>query len=210
MGEAGIADVSLGANPAGFTAKLFGSEAFALMSVTDRDILHALCERQLQIMMERLKHLLVCNVGPFFSMASEEFIAPPLHGPEDFDDFNVRYDQPLIDLIHEAGGRMHIHCHGSIKWVFQGFVDMGADVLHPFEAPPMGDITPAEAKKLARDRLCLEGNIQIHRMYEATPEEMCEEVEELIRVAFDDSKGLIVCPSASPYVHGQGEVCFPQ
>ncbi len=99
-------------------------------------------------------------------MAGEEYLVPPLHGPTDFCDFNVRYDKPIIDLIHDAGGRVHIHCHGSVKRVMAGFLDMEVDVLHPFEAPPMGDITPAEAKEVIRGRVCYEGNIQIHHMYE--------------------------------------------
>ena len=209
IGEKGIVHVNLGVNPGGIVARLFGTEAFALASVNDRDILHALCERQMNIIIDRLKYLLGRGVGPFFCIEGQEFITPPLHGPVDFYDFNVKYDSPIFDQIHDAGGRIHVHCHGSIKQVFQGLLDAGVDVLHPFEAPPMGDITAAEAKTRARDRLCLEGNIQVHRMYEASPEEMRQETEELIRVAFDDHKGLIVCPSASPYIYGEGEVCFP-
>jgi len=210
IGDDGIVDVSLGINPGGFVATLFGTDAFAVMSVTDRDIIHALCQRQMTISMNCLKSLLDNGIGPFFSMAGQEYIVPPIHGPADFCDFNVKYDKPIIDLIHDAGGYVHIHCHGSIKKVFQGFIDIGVNVLHPFEAPPMGDITASEAKELARDRMCLEGNIQINRMYEATPEDIRQETELLIQTAFDDHKGLIVSPTASPYIRGAGEICFPQ
>jgi len=210
MGDRGIVEASLGFNPVGFIAELCGSENFALMSMTDRDVLHALCQQKMETIIARVKFLLDHNLGPFFSMLGQEYVVPPLHGPEDFYDFNVRYDKPILDLIHDAGGRVHVHSHGSISKVFQGFVDMGADVLHPFEPPPLGDIVPAQAKDLARGRLCLEGNIQINRMYEATPEEMREETEQLIRAAFDDSRGLIVSPTASPYIRDRGEDCFPQ
>lgn len=210
IGDRGITDVHLGYNPAGYVAELCGSENFALLSVTDRDIVHRLCERQMAIMLQRIKFLLERDVGPFFGMAGEEYIVPPLHGPQDFRDFNVKYDKPIIDLIHEAGGRVHIHSHGSIKRVFREFVHMGADVLHPFEPPPQGDILPHEAKAFSRDRMCLEGNIQIHRMYEAVPEDVRQETEQLIEDVFDDHKGLIVCPTASPYIRGKGEECFPR
>jgi hypothetical protein len=210
IGDDGIVDVSLGGSPGGFVATLCGTDTFAVMSVTDRDIIHALCQRQMTISMNRLKSLLASKIGPFFSMAGEEYIVPPVHGPTDFYDFIVKYEKPITDLIHDAGGYIHIHCHGSIKKVFQGFIDMGVNVLHPFEAPPMGDITPSESKELARGKMCLEGNIQIDRMYEAKPEEIREETESLIKVAFDDHKGLIVCPTASPYIRGRGEECFPQ
>ena len=87
---------------------------------------------------------------------------------------------------------------------------MGADVLHPFEAPPMGDITAAEAKAQARGKLCLEGNIQIAAMYEHRPEAIRAETKALIRDAFDDRRGLIVCPTASPYIRGAGGQCLEQ
>jgi len=210
MGDSGIVDVNLGTNPGGFAASLFGTESFAIMSKTDRDIAHAICERRMNIIINRLKFLVSEGIGPFFSMLGEELIAPPLHGPEDFREFNVKYDKPIIDLIHSSGGRIHIHCHGSIKKVLQDFVDMEVNVLHPFEAPTMGDILPGEAKDIARGKLCLEGNIQIDRMYNATPEEIREETQLLIEAVFDDHKGLIVSPTASPYIYGKGEDCFPQ
>lgn len=209
-GDSGIVDVNLGMNPAGFVAELCGSENFALMSMTDRDVLHALCERQMKIVLRRVRFLLAAGVGPFFSMLGEEYIVPPLHGPADFGDFNVRYDRPIIELLHDAGGRVHIHCHGAIRRVVPGFLEMGVDVLHPFEPPPPGDILAREAKALARGRICIEGNIQIHRMYTASPEEIKDETRALIADAFADHRGLIVCPTASPYIRGMGEACFPR
>jgi len=210
LGDAGIVEAGLGLNPAGTVVELMGSEAFALFSVTDRDRLHALCERELARHLERLKFLLGHGVGPFFSMLGEEYLVPPLHGERDFYDFNVRYDKPIVDQIHQAGGRIHIHSHGAIRRVFQGFLDLGADVLHPFEPPPQGDLTAAEAKALAQGRLCLEGNLQINRLYEASPAAIREETRRLIDDAFADRKGLIVSPSASPYIRGLGEQCLPQ
>lgn len=210
IGDRGIVEANLGFNPAGFVAELCGSENFAAMTLTDRDIIHALCERRMQAMLQLVRFLVQRKLGPFFAMLGEEYLVPPLHGPRDFDDFNVRYDKPILDLIHEAGGRVHIHCHGSIRRVMPGFVAMGADVLHPFEAPPMGDITAREAKAAARGRICLEGNTQIADMYERTPDEIRAQTEALIRDAFDDHRGLIVCPTASPFIRGAGEACFPQ
>ena len=207
IGDRGIVSVTLDHN-AGHVALLCGSSNFALMSITDRDVLHALCERRMNMILNTVVFLLSDGVGPFFALAGQELIVPPLHGPADFDDFNVRYDRPIIDLIHEGGGRVHVHCHSNIKQVLPSFVDVGVDVLHPFEAPPMGDITPVEAKDIARGKLCLEGNIQIHHMYEHTPEQVAEETAALIEMTFDDRSGLIVSPTASPYIYGQGEACF--
>jgi len=209
VGDAGIVEAYLAPNPGGFVVELLGSELFAVMSLTDRDVLHALCERRMKVLLNRVRFLLSQGVGPFFCLSGEEYIVPPLHGPRDFYDFDVKYDKPIIDLIHEAGGRVHIHCHGSIRRVINGLVEMGTDVLHPFEPPPQGDIKAAEAKAAARGRMSLEGNIQIDRMYRCTPEEIGQETLALIRDAFDDHRGLTVCPTASPYMRGKGEASFP-
>jgi len=209
IGDAGIAEAGLGHNPGGVAVELLGSELFALMSVTHRDLLHALCEWRMNVLLNRLRYLLAHGVGPFFSISGEELIIPPVHSPRDFRDFNVRYDRPILDMIHEAGGRVHVHCHGSIRKVIGDMVDVGIDVLHPFEPPPQGDITAAEAKAAARGRMSLEGNIQIDRMYGCGPDEIREETLALIRDAFDDRRGLTVCPTASPYMRDKGEACFP-
>lgn len=210
IGDRGIVEVQLGMNPAGYVAELCGSETFAVMTLTDRDILHALCERRMQVMLATVRFLLDRGIGPYFAMLGEEYLVPPLHGPRDFDDFNVRYDTPILERIHDAGGRVHIHSHGSIRDVLPGFLALGADVLHPFEAPPMGDITAREAKAAVRGRICLEGNIQIADMYDSAPEDIRAQTAALIADAFDDGRGLIVCPTASPYIRGAGAQCFPQ
>ena len=209
IGDRGLAEARLGSTAAGWVGSLCGSETFALLSLTDRDILHELCRRHRNVLMDRVKFLLGKGVGPIFSVTGPELVCPPLHGPKDFWDFAVKYDRPVFDLLHEAGGRVQVHCHGSIRKVLDGFLEMGADVLHPFEAPPMGDITPAECKRAVRGRIGLEGNIQIAAMYEHTPEQIREETQALIRDAFDDRRGLIVCPSASPYIVGAGLAAFP-
>lgn len=210
IGDRGIVIACLGSNPAGYAAGLCGSETFALLSVTDRELLYELCERRLRIIMALLRKIRDNKIGHFFAMQGEEYVTPPLHGKKDFYDFNVRYDKQIIDFVHEIGGKMHIHCHGPMKQVLEGFIDMGVYVLHPFEAPPMGDITTKEAKEMVKGKICIEGNIEISLMYERTPKEIREITLELIKDAFYDKKGLIVSPTASPCFYGKGKECYDQ
>jgi uroporphyrinogen-III decarboxylase len=132
-------------------------------------------------------------------------MTPPLHGPKDFFDFNVPYDKMAADMIHNAGGYLHIHCHGPVKNILHYFVEMGMDVIHPIEPPPLGDVTPAMAKEAFRGKACIEGNLQIGDMYDATPDEIREQVRVLVRDAFDDGTGLIICPTASPFIPQAGK-----
>jgi hypothetical protein len=210
VGERGIVLVHVGDNPGGHVAGLFGSEEFALMSVLEREIIHRLMQRQLDINLQLVDYLSSQGIGPYFGICGQEMIAPPLHGPVDFAEFNVRYDRVLSERIHAFGGRLNVHCHGSLKAVKSDFLELGADVLHCFEAAPMGDITPAEAKQAWRGRIALEGNIQIADMYEKSPDDIRAQVEALIRACFDDHRGLAVSPTASPFMRGCGADCYPQ
>ena len=210
VGDRGITDVVLGRNPAAIVAELMGSEVFAIMSITHRDLIHEMCKREMEIILRMIDFLIDAGVGPFFSILGQEYIVPPLHGRQDFIDFNVKYDRPVADKIHNAGGRFHVHCHGPVKAVLDCFLDIGADVLHPIEPPPMGNVTAAEARHILGGKVCIEGNIQISSMYENTPQQIYDETKALIRDAYVNNKGLIICPSASPYIPGEGENCFAQ
>lgn len=210
VGDRGIVLPSLGHNASAKVACLFGSEQFALMSITDRDLLHRLVARCQEEILRLLDYLLEQGVGPYFNICGEEMVAPPLHGRQDFIDFNVQYDRAIADRIHAAGGRLNVHCHGDVKSIIDCFPDLGADVFHCFEAPPMGDITPAETKQALCGKVALEGNIQIADMYEKSPDEIREQTVVLIRDCFDDRRGLAVTPTASPFMPHRGRDCYPQ
>lgn len=200
IGDRGIAIADLGLNPAGTVADLIGSERFALWSIEYRDILHRLIEREQRVLSIIVRQLLDKGIGPYFALLGQEYIVPPLHGPSDFYDFNVRYDKPILDMIHNSGGYVHVHCHGPIKSVLHYFVEMGADVLHPIEAPPMGNISIKEAKNILRGKVCIEGNIQIGDMYDCNASQIKEMTLEIIKDGFDDFRDLTLCPTASPFI----------
>jgi len=197
-GERGIVEVHLhDMSPGGHVADLFGSQAFALLSIEDRGLVHELLEHATQRALRVIDWLLARGIGPYFAVSGQEYIAPPLHGPRDFWDFNVRYDKRLFARIRDAGGLVHVHCHGSLKGLLEGFVEAGANVLHPVEAPPMGNVTAAEAKAAIGGKVCIEGNIQVGDLFTLPPAEIERQVRQLILDA--GPTGLIVAPSASPY-----------
>ena len=115
-----------------------------------------------------------------------------------FDRFVVEYDHQLIQLIHDYGCLVITHCHGRLDQVLEKFLETGTNGLHPVEAPPMGDVTLAEAKRRVGGRICLVGNIQIGDIFRSTPEEMAEICHQVIREA-GAGGGLILAASATPY-----------
>jgi uroporphyrinogen-III decarboxylase len=199
VGDHGIALVGMGMNPLGRVYDLLGTENLALWSVTKREALMDLLDLIAGRMRDWLRRLIATGVGPAFTTLGHELCTPPMQSPRDFRDFCVRHDKPLFDMIHDAGGLVHVHSHGYLDAVLEMFAEMGTDVLHPIEAPPWGDMPLAEAKRRVGSRICLEGNVQVADLFHGDP----AEVEAICRQAVRDGKpggGFVLAPTASPYL----------
>ena len=116
-----------------------------------------------------LKEMLAQGVTGVYAYVGPELCIPPLASPRDFDDFVVRYDQPMHDLVHEAGGMVWLHCHGKMDLVLERFAEEGIDCLNPLEPPPMWNVTIAEARRRVGDRMTLEGGLEVGDMELKTP-----------------------------------------
>jgi hypothetical protein len=138
-----------------------GSELWGYWLHDERELLHEMITRAHRYIVKLVKHYLANGIGPLFGWVGPELCIPPLASPADFDDLSTRYDKPIIDLIHDAGGLVWIHCHGDMHPVLERFADMGVDCLNPIEPPPMGRLTLADAKRRAGDRMTLEGGIEV-------------------------------------------------
>jgi hypothetical protein len=196
MGERGLVMCGL-PNAISMMHDLMGSERLALWSITERErildllwLFHGRC-------LDCVQYLVSQNVGPCFAMLGEEYVTPPLHSPVDFREFAVEPEQELAEVIHNAGHLLHIHCHGPLSAVLEEFAVLGADCLHPLEAPPMGDVTLEDAKRRIGACICLEGNIQIGDIYAGKTADVVAEMKHNLKVT--GGQGYIVCPTASPH-----------
>ncbi len=180
-------------------SELLGSELLCIWSIEKRKIILEL----LDIFTERIKELVNYffsqGVGPVFDAIGPEQVLPPLHSPKDFEDFVVHYDKKIIKLVQEKGGIFHLHSHGKLKAVLEKFAEMGPNCLHPLEAPPMGDVTLTEGRKVLGNNVCIEGNIQIGDIFTEEPALFRKRVKRTI----EEGKKIgnfILCPTASPYL----------
>lgn len=196
MGERGIVICTL-PNPLSPVHGLMGSELLGIWSREQRRLIGNLVGMLAERIMDLLQYLLQRGVGPVFGTLGQEFAIPPLMSPQDFSDFCTVAEAPMGEMIHSAGCLLHVHCHGALDAVLEDFVTIGADCLHPIEAPPMGDVTLGEAKARVGDRICLEGNTQIGDIYAAPTEAIVEQTRAAIRDA--GPTGFILCPTASPH-----------
>ena len=175
--------------------RLIGSQNFALWHISDPDLLLEAISIFAGRIRQHAEAAVKAGLTAYFGWVGPELCIPPLMSPADFDVYVSAFDKPLIDFIHNAGGRVWVHSHGKMGPVLERFIDMGADVLNPVEAPPMGDITLSEAFARTQGRMALEGNIQMHDMMTAEPDRL----ETLIHAAIDAGRGerFILCPTSS-------------
>lgn len=183
--------------------RLMGSENFALWSLTDNELLleamHVFAER-LHDHVQAAFAAGLCKA--VFGWVGPELCIPPLMSPAAFDRYVTAFDKPLIETIHNAGGKIWVHCHGKMRPVLRRFVAMGVDVLNPIEPPPMGDVSMAEAFALVDGRMGLEGGIETHDLMTAPRARLHEMLHAVLDAGRD--RRLILCPSS-----GYTESVFP-
>ena len=178
--------------------RLIGSENFALWSLSDGDLLLEAMTVFAGRVQAHARAAIEVGLGrAIFGWVGPELCIPPLMSPRSFDAYVFDLDRPLVDLIHNACGRVWVHCHGKMRPVLPRFVDMGVDVLNPIEPPPMGDLTMAQAFALAGDRIGLEGGVETHDLMTATRAHIHEAVHAVLDAGW--GRRLILGPSSGYY-----------
>lgn len=197
LGEAGYVLAYLD-DAIGHVHALLGSELLAVWSVEQPHLVRRLLDVMGERCLDYARRLLEGGVSPVLGLQGQEVVVPPLMSPRRFAELVVRYDQPIIELAHAHGCLLYVHCHGFLNAVLGHFVDMGVDILHPIEAPPMGDISLAEAKRRVGGRICLSGNIQIGDVMDLER----EQIVALTRQAIEEAAaggGFVLTLTATPF-----------
>lgn len=177
--------------------RLMGSEIFGYWLYDERALLKEMIDRAFSKIEKLVKHYLSYKIGDTYGWVGPELCIPPLASVRDFYEFVVDYDKRIIDLVHQEDKLVWIHCHGDMKPVIEGFLEMRLDCLNPIEPPPVGKITLSEAKRICKGRMCLEGGIEDGIFYTKNPEEIREITIETIQQG-KPGGGFILCPTSSP------------
>lgn len=177
--------------------RLMGSETFGYWLYDERELLKEMIDHAFIRIEKLVKHYLFHNLGDAYGWVGPELCIPPLASVKDFYEFVVKYDKRIIDLVHNAGKMTWIHCHGDMKPVINGFIEMELDCLNPIEPPPVGRLTLEEAKEICKGRMCLEGGIEDSIFYTKTPQEIRNITIDTINQG-KPGGGFILCPTSSP------------
>ncbi|OGO89292.1 MAG: hypothetical protein A2Y17_10645 [Clostridiales bacterium GWF2_38_85] len=194
MGDRGVVMVGL-EHPAYSLQRMTGSETLAIMSFDSRELIDEIISVYAKRIYNHTKAVIDAGIKAPFSWVGPELFIPPLMSPADFDDFVLKYDKPLCDLIHNNGGYVWVHCHGKVGNFIEKYIDMGVDILNPLEPAPNGDVVMDDIVNKFGSRIGLEGNIEIQEILQAEPDHLKFLIDVCVEAG---SKGgrFILCPSA--------------
>jgi hypothetical protein len=127
-------------------------------------------------------------------------MTPPYTPPHLFARFMVPHVTRMTQILHAAGAKVRLHCHGKIRHVLDMILQTGCDAIDPCEPPPDGDIELDELKRrcAAQDRsVSLFGNLELKLLEAGTPEQVRQAVHRAMHHAKPGGR-FVLMPTAAP------------
>jgi uroporphyrinogen-III decarboxylase len=168
---------------------------FLELCATDLDLVKELSVQCQERTLSVLDVLLETRKIDYVWLGGCEWVTPPMASPRIYEELVQDFEAKLISRVHDAGALCHLHCHGNVRSTLELVIRRGADFFEPVEPPPDGDITFAEAKKIAAGRITLGGNVEA-RLF---ANDSADAVEAATRRAFEGGKDrMVLKTSAEP------------
>jgi hypothetical protein len=106
----------------------------------------------------------------------------PLMGPELFDRFLAPHLKRLIDLGHNYGLKVQLHCCGGIYPLIPRLIDIGLDALHALQ-PDCHGMDLNELKKAYGRRIVLNGAVDSHHtLIKGAPQRVEQDVRKVLEI----------------------------
>ncbi len=199
LGDRGIVMVDT-EDPLCAAATLFNTEDYTVIAFTENRLFHRLLEKLAGPIHRRTEQVAREFPGHLWRIYGPEFAAEPYLPPRLFDEYVVRYVEPMVRAIQSHGGFARIHCHGRVRNVLAMIAGMGADAIDPIEPPPQGDIQLDEVRRRYGDRMVLFGNIEVADIEQMAPGPFERLVVDAIEAGTSgNGRGFVLMPSASPF-----------
>lgn len=195
LGDRGLPWVTI-PSPVMTVCRVFDPQDFLLFSALYKNEIMKFMEIVYERTRQALVRLLDMGAGPIIRFGGAEHATPPMMSPDDFDRLVYDYDKPLMDICHEMGCLVAVHCHGNIKHAVKRFMDMGVDQIDPVEALPWGDISLDEVRKITNEQITLTGNIQFSEITDSSPDAIKKRVRDIIKTAGPER--LIISMTGTP------------
>jgi uroporphyrinogen-III decarboxylase len=186
-------------DPVCAAASLFSMEDFLTLALTESKLFHRLLEKLSPTIYARTRCIAAAFPGHLWRIYGPEYAAEPFLPPRLFQEYVVRYTEPMVKMIKKHGGFARIHCHGRIRAILDAIVAMGADAIDPIEPPPHGDVSLEYVRRRYGERLVLFGNIELSDLESLeAPEFERRAAQTLVEGTRGRGRGFVLMPSAAP------------
>lgn len=152
-----------------------GLEDFCLALSINRPLIEALLDRYFDWMVVVTERVCQLDFDVFVSTDDMAFKTGPFFSPKVFHDLILPYYRRVAEKVTIP---WVIHSDGNVLPLLDDFLSIGIAGLHPNEKGAM-DIRAM--KRDHGDRLCLLGNVDLNILGSGIPDEVDEEVRDLIR-----------------------------
>lgn len=181
-------------------AALFALDVYLLIAYSEPVLFHALLEKLAKPAYARTEQLARACPGHLWRVVGPEYATEPYLPPSLFEDYVVRYTEPMVRSIQRHGGWVRLHCHGRIHSALPHIAGMGVDAIDPIEPAPQGDVELAYVRREYGKDLALFGNIEVSDLETLAPAEFekvaARSIDEGTR---GDGRGFCLMPTAAPY-----------
>jgi hypothetical protein len=199
LSERGIVMVDT-PDPLCMGASLFSMEDFTIIALTEQALFTELLAVFSEVINKRIEAVSKAFPGHLWRIYGPEYATPPYLPPALFDEYVVKYDSKIVDIIHKYDGYARIHAHGNVRAVLPMVVEMGADAIDPVEPAPQGDVELDYVIKEYGKDIIVFGNLEITDIENKKPAEFEKIVQKsLEQGTSSNGRGFVLMPSASPY-----------
>ncbi len=199
IGDHGLpyAEVS---DPFGLVSEMFPTEVFYIKTINDRKRVEALLFLAAQRILCSIELLCRETRKPFIlRMIGSEKAVPPFMSREDF----LHFEGPFYSQVAEIASKNEVpaafHCHGPIREILGDVWAMGYSFVEPFEPPPRGNLTVAEALQMTAGRGVVFGGVDDVLLSTGSTDEVRRAVERCLNESRNSGQPFILSQSATPF-----------
>ena len=199
LGDRGIVMIDT-ADPICAVAALFSLEDYTVLALTEPALFHALLEKVARHMYPRIEEVARRAPRHLWRVVGSEYASEPLLPPRLYQEYVVRYTQPIIETIQRYGGYARLHSHGRLKHILSMIAAMHPAGLDPVEPPPQGDMQLIDLRREIGRDIVLFGNIEASEIELLHPRAFEQRVHQALEEGTSgEGRGFVLMPSSCPY-----------
>jgi hypothetical protein len=187
-------------DPFAVVSEMFTTEIFYIKTISDKRRIAKLLFLTGKRILTSIERLCRDTRKPFIlRMIGSEKAVPPFMSRNDF----LQFEGPFYRKVAGIASRYEIpaafHCHGPVRDILSDVWLMGYSFVEPFEPPPRGNLTVAEALELTAGRGVVFGGVDDVLLNTGRAQEVRDAVEKCLREAKSSGQPFILSQSATPF-----------